>query len=164
MTMDEVKQELLAIAHDKQICQPGYKRMLASGIEELVDYYVENPDWCMERGVPDIATLRKHFADCESKGVYVGKTFHGELLDDLQTYIFHNCKGTIKVGLNIDKGMIPMLYMANGCRMRIIGTGYIKPKKERDRSVVPIYTFGRNDVSARDNRYVKFKHFKTELI
>ena len=79
-------------------------------------------------------------------------------------YIFHKCKGTINVGLNIEKKIIPMLYIANGCRLRIVGVGDIKPKKASERSVVPIYTFGDNNVSARDNKYVEFRKFDEELI
>lgn len=151
-------------ARNKGICADGYSEMRAGGMDSLVDYYIKNPDWCLERNFPDFATLKEHFSGCEDKGVFVGKAFHGELLNDLQTYIFHGCKGTIKVGLNIEKSIIPMLYLANGCRLHIVGVGDVRPKKASQRSVVPIYTFGDNDVSARDNRYVKFARYKSGLI
>lgn len=156
-----LKEELIERARAKSICQPGYKRMLESDIDSLVDYYIETPDWCLTHNFPDFATIKDHFTGFESKGVFVGKTFHGELLNDLQAYIFHNCKGTIKVGLNVDKAIIPMLYLANGCRLHIVGVGEAKPKKP---SEIPVYTFGHNDVSARSNMYVKFTHYKSELI
>ena len=148
-------------AREKGICADGYGTMRTDDVDALVDYYTANPDWCMERDFPSLSVLREHFSDIEDKGVFVGKTFHGELLNDLQTYIFHDCKGTIKVGLNVEKAIIPMLYLANVCRLRIVGTGDMEPSKP---SEVPIYTFGKNDVSARDNKFVKFKHYKKDLI
>ncbi len=158
----ELKNTLISTAHDKGICADGYKQMLGSAdADEMVDYYVANPDWCLERSFPDLQTLREHFSNVEDKGVFVDRTFHGEMLNDLQTYIFHNCKGTIKVGLNVDKAIIPMLYLANGCRLRIVGAGDSIPVIP---SEVPVYLFGKNDLSARDNKFVKFTTYKNELI
>ena len=37
----------------------------------------------------------------------------------MQAYICHDCKGTIKVAMDYDNAVIPMLYFANGCRMRV---------------------------------------------
>lgn len=161
--MSDLKEQLMALAREKGICAPGYEEMRVDDIDALVDYYVQNPDWCMERDFPTLPVLREHFSNIEDKGVFVGKTFHGELLNDLQTYIFHNCKGTVKVGLNVDKGIIPMLYVANGCRMRFVGVGDVVPSRKQ-RSIVPVYIFGDNDISARDNKYVVFNRNENELI
>lgn len=154
----------MAQARIKDMCDPGFERLCSDSMDGLVDYYKEMPDWCMERDFPDLETLTEIFAGREDKGVFAGKVFHGELLNDSQTYIFHNCRGTIKVGLNVSKGLIPMLYLGNKCRLRIVGTGDYKPKKKSDRSMVPVYTFGKNDVSAKDNAYVQFIHHKNDLI
>ena len=160
--MDSLKDKLINTARAKGICPNGYKQMLEStDANAMVDYYVAEPDWCLERSFPSLAMLTESFANCEDKGVFVNKTFHGEVLNDLQTYIFHNCKGTIKVGLNVEKAIIPMLYLANGCRLRIVGVGEIKPKTP---SEVPVYVFGKNDYSARDNKYVEFNIYKHGLI
>lgn len=150
-------------ARSKGICAPGYELMRIYDRDGLVDYYVQNPDWCMERSFPALDVLRSEFSDCENKGVYVGKTFNGEVLNERQTYIFHNCKGTIKVGLNVDKAIIPMLYLANGCRLRILGVGK-KIKGNAPRSVVPVYVFGKNTVSMRDNIYVEFNRYNNEIL
>lgn len=150
----------MAEARAKGICLDGFEKIRSGDRDEMIEYYLKIIDWSLERSFPDLHVLTESFADCEDKGIFVGKTFHGELLNDLQTYVFHKCKGTISVGLNVDKAIIPMLYLANGCRLHIMGVGDIKPRK---RSEVPIYTFGKNDVSARDNRYVKFIHHKREL-
>lgn len=157
----ELKQLLIDGAQGKGICSQGYERMRCSNVDALIDYYLANPDWCLERDFPDLQTLSERFADIEDRGVYVGKEFHGEVLNDLQVYIFHNCRGTINVGLNVDKAIIPMLYLANDCRMRIVGIGDIKPQTP---SEVPVYTFGENDVAAQDNEFVRFMHYKSKLI
>ena len=159
--MDSLKDKLINTAHAKGICAEGYKKLHDLNKDELVDYYLSIPDWCLERDFPDLQTLRDHFSNAGKMGVFVDHTFHGELLNDLQTYIFHNCKGTIKVGLNVDKAIIPMLYLANGCRLRIVGVGDVAPKKP---SEVPVYVFGKNDYSAKDNKYVVFNIYKNELI
>lgn len=160
--MNDIRDSLIHTAHAKGICAEGYKQMLeSSDIDALVNYYITNPDWCLERNFPDLQTLRDHFGDIDEKGVFVDKTFNGELLNDLQAYIFHNCKGTIKVGLNVEKAIIPMLYLANGCDLKIVGVGDIKPIKP---SEVPVYVFGQNDVSVRDNEYVLFRMFPNKLL
>lgn len=160
--MHGLKEKLINGAQAKGICAEGLDTMLnAADIGAMVDYYVENPDWCLERDFPSLQTLRDHFSDAGEKGVFVDRTFHGELLNDLQTYVFHNCKGTIKVGLNEDSCTIPMLYLANGCRLRIVGTGSVKPKKQ---SEVPLYVFGGNDYSAKDNKFVRFRIYKNGLL
>jgi len=162
--MNGIKETLMEQARAKGICADGYGTMRVDDMDALVDYYIEHPDWCMERGFPTLAVLREHFSDIEDKGVFIGRHFHGETLNDRQAYIFHDCKGTIKVGLNVEKAIIPMLYLANGCRLHIVGVGEVKPRKESERSVVPVYTFGDNDVSAKDTRFVKFTRYKSGLI
>lgn len=154
----------MKIARNSGICKDGYIRMASSTEEELVEFYLESPDWCLERDYPTLDYLRANFSDIEDKGVYIDRTFRGELLNDRQVYIFHNCKGTVKVGLNVDKAVIPMLYIANGCRLRFVGVGDVRPQRDSQRTEVPLYVFGRNDVSARDNVYVKFNRYNTDVI
>lgn len=101
------------------ICADGFREMRTDSLSELVDFYVANPDWCMERGFPSLEILCSEFSDIEDKGVFVDKTFNGEVFSDKQVYIFHNCKGTIKVAMDYDNAVIPMLYFANGCNMVI---------------------------------------------
>lgn len=116
------------------ICKDGYSQMRGYDRDGLVSYYVENPDWCIERGFPSLETIRREFSDIEDKGVFVGKTFDGEVFDKLQAYIFHDCKGTINVAMDYDNAVIPMLYFANGCKIRV--------KCEQDNKpmiIVPLY-------------------------
>lgn len=161
--MEYLKDLIMSQAREKGICLDGFSALRSISTKEaLVGYYVQNPDWCMERDFPSLQMLASEFSDCENKGVFVCKTFHGEVLNDRQAYIFHNCKGTIKVGLNIDKAIIPMLYIGNGCRLRIIGVGDTIPV--RGHTEVPLYIFGKNDLSARNNAYVNFIQYKHPML
>lgn len=115
----QLKETLMEDARRGGICAEGYGLMRGYDRDELIAYYVQNPDWSIERGFPSLELLRREFADIEDKGVFVGKTFDGEVFDKLQTYIFHDCKGTIKVAMDYAGAVIPMLYFANACRMRV---------------------------------------------
>ena len=119
-------------ARDKGICLEGYETMRGRNLDGLINYYIQNPDWCLERDFPDLNTLSTRFSDLSHKGIYVNTQFEDEMLDDLQTYIFHNCKGRIRVRLNTERKLIPMLYFANDCDMVI----------ECDDNIsVPLYIF-----------------------
>lgn len=159
--MNNIKESLIGQARNKNICIPGLKRLCSEDVEKLVDYYLEIPDWCMERDFPDMETLTEHFSRCEDRGIYVNRHFEGELLNDLQTYIFHNCTGTIKTALNVEKKIAPMFYFANGCKMQVIGTGDAEPRRQ---TFIPLYVFGRNRIEAKDNNYVLFRKYKNALI
>ena len=119
MNEAKLKETLMNDARRGGICAEGYGQMRGYDREGLIDYYVQNPDWCMERGFPSLELLRREFSDIEEKGVFVSKTFDGEVFDKLQTYIFHDCKGTIRVAMDYGNAVIPMLYFANGCNIRV---------------------------------------------
>lgn len=114
-----LKETLMEDARRGGICAPGYELMRGYDRDGLIDYYLTNPDWCMERGFPSLELLRREFSDIEDKGVFIDRTFDGEVFDKLQTYIFHDCKGTIRVAMDYDNAVIPMLYFANGCNIRV---------------------------------------------
>lgn len=119
MEEEELKKTLMEGARLEGICVEGYGLMRGYDRDGLIDFYLECLDWCIERGFPSLKLLRREFSDIEDKGVFVGKTFNGEVFDKLQAYIFHDCKGTIKVAMDYENAVIPMLYFANGCRMRV---------------------------------------------
>lgn len=52
-------------------------------------------------------------------GVYVDTTFNGDRIDDHICCVFLNCKGEISTGLNIDKKIIPMLYLSDESDLNI---------------------------------------------
>lgn len=157
----ELKDNLMANARGCGICVDGYEAMRSRDREALVQYYTENPDWCMERDFPTLEMLEREFADCEDFGVYIGKNFQGEIFGRKQAYIFHNCKGEIYVEMDYANAVIPMLYFGNGCKIRV------KCRQEENKRKpirVPLYEFGKNDIQARDNAYAKYIRFKREMI
>lgn len=161
MQTEELKDTLMDLARKSGICLDGYKHMWKSGLEGLIAYYIQNPEWCMERSYPSLDDIR-FLVDRDvlaSHGIYVDRTFKGELLDDKLKYIFHNCTGNIYVALNYDKEIIPMLYFANGCNMTIGCTQYnFHPIS------VPVTIFGENTVNFEDTPNARFLTYRKEIL
>ena len=125
---------------------------------DAIALYKKTIDWALEEGYPSIDTIRSEFSDCEVYGVFVDKEFHGEVLTDQQVYVFHNCKGTVRVGLNKKKCIIPMLYFANGCDMDIKG---IPGSAMQVR--VPLYIFGQNRIGAEQSEDIICKTYRFDV-
>ena len=123
---------------------------------DAVALYKKTIDWALEKNYPPVNFIRNEFGDCENLGVYIDRTFNGELLNEHQCYVFHNCKGYITVDINIPLKIIPMLYFANGCDLSIsrADTPHTLPIR------VPLYIFGENNISAEDNNDVTFKKYQ----
>lgn len=151
--IENLKIELMHGAQKGGICDEGYHIMRSRDFDGLIAYYIQNVDWCMERSFPDLQTLTDEFADLASKGIYVNHVFHGEILNDLQAYIFHNCKGVIKTRLNLALKIIPMFYFANNCDLTI------ECMEDID---IPLYIFGKNDIKTSGN--AKFRIYKHKLL
>ncbi len=160
MNHTQLKERLMSDARSGGICAEGYGLMRGYDRDKLIAYYLSNPDWCMERGFPSLDILRSEFSDIEDKGVYVGKTFDGEVFSEKQVYIFHDCKGQIRVGWDMDNAVIPMLYFANGCDITIVSDGKINPFPIQ----VPLYSFGDNWIYAISDTEVNFKLFDVDLL
>lgn len=141
------------------ICTEGMKRILSKDKDAMVDYYIRIIDWSLENCYPDLDTLRAEFSGFEEKGIYIGKTFSGEVFDKLQAYVFHDCKGIIRVAMDYKNAVIPMLYFANGCDIRVECE-----QKNIPAIKIPVYVFGNNDIIAADNDNVKFKFYKKDLV
>lgn len=140
--MCEENREALSIAESKHDAIKLYKRTI---------------DWALEEGYPSISTIRRFFSDCESEGVFVDKVFHGEALLDHQVYVFHHCRGAIRTGLNVGKGIIPMLYFANDCDMDIRGI-----MNSGTSARVPLYVFGSNRIRAERSEDIESVIYKFE--
>ncbi len=160
MNEKQLKEMLIGEARRGGICAEGYDYMRGCDRDELIEYYISNPDWCMERNFPSLDMLRREFSDIEEKGVYVGKTFNGEVFSEKQVYIFHDCGGYIHAGWNKYGAIIPMLYFANGCDIKITGDGHFNPVPVD----VPIYSFGDNRLDAISDTNVHFKIYDIDMI
>lgn len=126
---------------------------------DAVQLYKKTIDWAIERNYPTLEILRSEFANCQNDGLYIDHTFNGETLNENQVYIFHNCKGTIHTGLNADKAIIPMLYFANGCEMKIEGINALRVMPD----IIPCYIFGENCILAENDINAIFRIYREEV-
>lgn len=159
MKQSDLKELLIKEAKRKGICVDGLREMVDNVVSGMVDYYLQMIDWCLERDFPSLSVLKDSFSDCEEKGIYVCKDFEGEEFKGLQAYVFHNCKGRIRVAMDYEKAVIPMLYFANGCELEVSceqdnGTHPIR---------VPLYVFGEGE-KVRVKGGAKFVHYQMETL
>lgn len=152
------KEQLLRDARLDGMCNENVAALrLCNSKTDAICLYKKTIDWALEHNYPTLDILRKEFDNDESRdcGIFIDHTFHGELLDKHQVYIFHNCKGRILTALNYDAEIIPMLYFANGCKMTIDCNQHnFQPIR------VPLYIFGENTIKAESSNanFVFYKH------
>lgn len=164
LKIQNLSERLADIARKLNICNAGLASIKDSQTKDaLVDYYLKNPDWCMERLFPSYPDLCEYFSDEETQaqGVFVGKTFKGEVFKSLPVYVFHNCRGLIYVEMDYENANLPLFYFGNECRMRI------KCKQESGLKTplgVTLYSFGKNQIQARNCKFAKFIHHKHNLL
>lgn len=127
--------------------------------EDAIRLYKQTIDWALEEQYPDIDFLRKEFNTQESQGFFVDHHFDGEILNEHQVYVFHHCTGTIRVGLNLAKKIIPMCYFANNCNMTILGIESEKDFADR----VPLYIFGDNKVGAINSEFLDARVYQHKV-
>ena len=153
------KRELRRLASAHGMCAEN--RRLLEYVDtkaDAISLYKKTIDWALEEDYPGIDMLRRAFSDCESEGVFVDRQFNGEILDAKQVYVFHNCKGTICVRLNVSEKIIPMLYFANGCKMTV------RHADGDDTSIrVPLYVFGDNEIFPEQSESMQCSLFKFEV-
>lgn len=121
--------------------------------EDAIRLYKQTIDWALEEQYPPLEFLREQFSSHQSNGIYIDHHFDGEILNEHQVYVFHNCTGHIRVGLNVSKSIIPMLYFANGCKMTV-------ENLEDDFGVisqVPLYIFGKNNIVPQNTSISEFR-------
>ena len=143
-------------ARSKKICAE-YTTLIdrAETKEDLVALYKRGIDWSLENDCPSLDFLRDEAKGFEYQGLFIDRHFNGELLDEHQVYIFQNCTGEIRTGLNLEKKIIPMLYFANGCDMKVLRGG--------DATIpirIPLYVFGENRILCETSGSVTFKTYK----
>ena len=126
---------------------------------DAIRLYKQTVDWALQEGYPDIDFLRAEFASNEADGLFVDKHFEGEVLNEHQAYVFHHCTGTVRIGLNLAKKLIPMCYFANGCNMTILGieNDCILPDR------VPLYIFGDNEIEAKNSNSIQVRMYHHQV-
>lgn len=147
------KEYLLRQARLNSMCTENIDALRACETkDDAVALYKKTIDWALEKNYPPVNFIRNEFGDCENLGVYIDRTFNGELLNDHQCYVFHNCKGHITVDLNVEKKIIPMLYFANGCNISVTRADAPHTLPIR----VPLYIYGANRIEAQDSSDITF--------
>lgn len=150
------KEYLLREARLQSMCLDNLDALRACQTKaEAVHLYKKTIDWALERNYPPVNFIRNEFGNCEDLGIFIDKDFHGELIDEHQCYVFHNCRGTIMVEMNVSEKIIPMLYFANGCNMTVKRSHkpHTMPIK------VPLYIFGNNTVIANNSDDILFRTY-----
>lgn len=159
----DIKGMLMKNARARGICFDGYLTMKeCPDVNDLISYYIRGINWCLENDYPTLQFIRDNFSDIEKRGIYVDRKFRNNLFSKLQVYVFHNCSGTIRVELNRQDAIIPMLYFANNCHIKVIckqnqGVG-VPPIR------VPLYIFGDNVITAEDNENAIFKKYQMDVL
>ena len=153
------KPYLQRLAREHKMCADNRAYLSACETkEDAIRLYKQTIDWALEEGYPDLDFLRKEFSDHQSQGIYIDHHFEGDILNEHQVYAFHHCTGTIRVGLNLAKKIIPMCYFANNCNMTILGIenedGFMPDR-------VPLYIFGDNNINATNSNSIEVRIFRS---
>jgi hypothetical protein len=154
------KPYLQRLAREHRMCADNRAYLSACETkEDAIRLYKQTIDWALEEEYPDLDFLRKEFADQQSQGIFVDHNFDGEILNEHQVYVFHNCTGTIRVGLNLAKKIIPMCYFANDCDMTILG---VETSDQFLPDRVPLYIFGKNKINATNSNTMEVRIYQHE--
>ena len=154
------KPHLQRLAREHKMCAEN--RAYLNTCETKADairLYKQTIDWALEEGYPDLDFLRKEFSQCQGEGIFIDQHFTGQALCEHQVYVFHHCTGTIRVGLNLAKKIIPMCYFANNCDMTILGVEEDKDYPDR----VPLYIFGENKINATNSPTMEVRIYRHEV-
>lgn len=153
------KNKIISDAKAHGICGEYAELMSrAATKEDFLALYKRGIDWSLENNCPSVDYLRAEGQGFERLGLYIDHEFHGETLDDQQVYIFLNCKGKIRVGLNMKKRIIPMLYFSNGCEMEVASADRLAMQIR-----VPLYIYGENRISAEQSDDLICVTYKREV-
>lgn len=97
---------------------------------QAIRLYKNCISWALQERYPTKEDLLA-FASKETlaeNGVYIDTTFDGERIDSHICCVFLGCKGLISTGLNLDKAIIPMLYLSEGSDLKIkVDEGLLHP-------------------------------------
>lgn len=129
MNNDWYKEGVLAMADSRIINYSGstlcdnYRSPLerCETAAQAIRLYKNCISWALQERYPTKGDLL-NFASKEvlaENGVYIDMKFNGERIDNHICCVFLGCRGWIRTGLNVDKSIIPMLYLSEGCKLKV---------------------------------------------
>lgn len=106
----------------KTLCE-NYRRPLGKceTAAQAIRLYKNCISWALQERYPTKEDLLA-FASKQTlaeNGVYIDTEFSGERIDGHVCCVFLGCRGWISTGLNVEKKIIPMLYLSEGSRLKI---------------------------------------------
>lgn len=129
MERDWDKEKVIKMAHSRVITYSGktlcdnYRNPLerCETAAQAIRLYKNCISWALQERYPtkdDMLAFasREVWAD---NGVYIDKHFAGERIDSHICCVFIGCSGCIRTGLNVEKSIIPMLYLSECSNMKI---------------------------------------------
>lgn len=136
---NQLNSELYELACEADLCSEHREKWGEKDKLALIQYYKENPDWCLERQYPSLEYMDKHFNNTEARteGVFVNHKLDGDVLSE-QVYIFVNCTGFAHIKFDVDKAIFPMIYLSQGSNMSFIVDGSNTPFQLYDNSVIDV--------------------------
>lgn len=136
---NQLNNELYELACDADLCSEHRQKWGEKDKLALIQYYKENPDWCLERQYPSLEYMSEHFdnEDTREEGVFVNYKLDGDVLSD-QVYVFINCTGVAHVKFDASKAIFPMIYVSQGSNIKFIVDGSHTPFQLYDDSVIDV--------------------------
>lgn len=114
-----MREQLKREAKGYDMCSEYFDRLDESK-QNLISYYKQNPNECMEHSFPSIKLLEDYFNDDETRSecVFVSQNIDN-IVCDKQVYIFNNCNGSIDVIFNRDDKIFPIIYLGHNSNLKI---------------------------------------------
>lgn len=158
--MSEWKKYLLRLAAKDKMCAP-YRHALSEcdSKEAAISLYKKDIDWALLNDYPTLKDLREEFVGYERNGIFIDHIFSGETFKQQQCYVLHHCFGEVAVDINLKEAIIPMIYLANGCKLTIRRANI----ENKYPITVPVYVFGENEVVAEDTSNISFRVYEKQL-
>lgn len=97
---------------------------------QAIRLYKNCISWALQECYPTKEELLS-FASKETlaeNGVFIDRNFNGERIDGHVCCVFLGCSGWIRTGLNVDKAIIPALYLSEGSDLKVkVDAGLMRP-------------------------------------
>lgn len=88
---------------------------------QAIRLYKNCISWALQERYPTKEDLLRFVSKdiLAENGVFIDTEFDGERIDSHICCVFLGCKGRISTGLNLEKKVIPMFYLSEGCDLEI---------------------------------------------